>query len=201
MWPRSVARQERRPERERQSNGMPIKPNPLFRELLPKNARVYVLAVHLGHERAISRNERTLLRLLSRATKRLPSCAPVFTRTRTFFDSFWQEPSRKTVRHCEQKRQPGLSASCPLTCNSPSNPPPVLSQAEPQKVTALAALFRAQLPKRYGAGGGDVEAVHAVSHGNLHCVVARGDGRGEQARPLCAEHHGQALALGKPRVA
>lgn len=158
---------------------MPIKPNPLFRELLPKNARVYVLAVYLGHDRAISRNERTLLRPLSRATKRLPSCAPVFTRTRTFFDSFWQEPSRKTVQHCEQKRQTSLSASkpasCPLTCNSPSNPPPALS--------------RAQLPKRYSAGGGDVEAVHAVRHGNLHCVVARGDGRGEQARPLCAEHH------------
>ena len=85
MLPRSAAGQERQPERERQSNGMPIKPNPLFRELLPKNARVYVLAVHLVHERAISRNERTLLRPLSRATKRLPSCAPVLTRTRTFF--------------------------------------------------------------------------------------------------------------------
>ena len=191
--PRSAARQERRPERERQSNGMPIKPNPLFRKLLPKNARVYVLAVYLGHDRAISRNERTLLRLLSRATKRLPSCAPVFTRTRTFFDSFWQEPSRKrfgtasksanrTCRRVNRRAARRHATVQAIRCRR-------YFARNSQKTTALAALSRAQLPKRHGAGGGDVEAVHAVSHGDLHRVVAGGDGRGEQARPLGAEHH------------
>lgn len=42
----------------------------------------------------------------------------------------------------------------------------------------------AQLPKRHGGRGGDVERVHAVRHGDTDRAIATGDGLGAQALTL-----------------
>ena len=49
-----------------------------------------------------------------------------------------------------------------------------------------------EFPEGNGRGGGDVERVDAVGHGDAHDVVGRGDGFGGQAVALGAEDNGEA---------
>ena len=44
------------------------------------------------------------------------------------------------------------------------------------KLTERVASLPPQLPEGHGAGGGHVEGVHAVGHGDAHGAVAPGDG-------------------------
>ena len=56
-------------------------------------------------------------------------------------------------------------------------------------------LLFAQLPERNGAGGGNVEGIDPVGHGDAHRVIAGGDGGVGKAIALGAQHDGQ-LRLG-----
>ena len=59
-------------------------------------------------------------------------------------------------------------------------------------------LLFAQLPERNGAGGGYVEGIDPVGHGDAHRVIAGGDGGVGKAITLGAQHDGQ-LWLGSQR--
>ena len=56
-------------------------------------------------------------------------------------------------------------------------------------------LLFAQLPERNGAGGGNVEGIDLVGHGDAHRVIAGGNGGVGKAITLGAQHDGQ-LRLG-----
>ena len=56
---------------------------------------------------------------------------------------------------------------------------------------AVLFLLPAQLPERNGAGGGDIQRIHAVGHGDLDRVVAGSDGVGGEAVALGAKHDGK----------
>ena len=51
-------------------------------------------------------------------------------------------------------------------------------------------LLFAQLPERNGAGGGNVEGIDPVGHGDAHRVIAGGDGGVGKALTLGAQHDG-----------
>ena len=57
--------------------------------------------------------------------------------------------------------------------------------------TSKSVLLFAQLPERNGAGGGNVEGIDPVGHGDAHRVIAGGNGGVGKAITLGAQHDGQ----------
>ena len=58
----------------------------------------------------------------------------------------------------------------------------------------------AKLPEGYGAGGGYVEGIHPMGHGDLYGVIAGGDGAACQPIALGAQHDGKLWLGGKGGV-
>ena len=61
-------------------------------------------------------------------------------------------------------------------------------------------LLFAQLPERHGAGGGNVQGIDPVGHGDLDCVIAGSDGGTGKAVSLRAQHNGKLRFPGKSLV-
>ena len=58
-------------------------------------------------------------------------------------------------------------------------------------------LLFAQLPERHGAGGGNVQGIDPVGHGDLDRVIAGCDGGMGKAVSLRAQHNGKLRLPGK----
>ena len=58
-------------------------------------------------------------------------------------------------------------------------------------------LLFAQLPERHGAGGGNIQGIDPVGHGDLDCVIAGCDGGMGKAVSLRAQHNGKLRFPGK----
>lgn len=58
-------------------------------------------------------------------------------------------------------------------------------------------LLFAQLPERHGAGGGNVQGIDPVGHGDLDRIIAGSDGGMGKAVSLRAQHNGKLRLPGK----
>lgn len=58
-------------------------------------------------------------------------------------------------------------------------------------------LLFAQLPERHGAGGGNVQGIDPVGHGDLDRIIAGCDGGMGKAVSLRAQHNGKLRLPGK----
>ncbi len=95
----------------------------------------------------------------------------------------------------EARRDPTISAKTKATCKGGFFAVKGLKQCVLPPASAAA-----QLPEGHGTGGGHVQRIHPVAHGDAYGVVAVGNGLVDKAIPLGAQHNGQPFLLGQAGV-